>query len=60
MDSTQRTNQLLKVQTSLASDLRQGVDCDAQIELLAKTMSSLLTQIVPSQHHLFQLVMDKP
>ena len=51
-DGTQRTDQLLKVQTSLASDLRLAIDCDAQIERLAQKKSSLLTQILSSRNHL--------
>ena len=39
LDSEQRTDYLLKVQTSLASDLRQVIERDAQIKLLAKKRS---------------------
>ena len=60
LDSVQRPDQLLKVQTSLASDLRQVVGRDTQIDLLAKTRCICSTMCCPVKTCLSQLAMDKP
>ena len=51
---------LREVQTILADELRQVIECDTQMHALAKQRSELLTSVLNNQNVLFQMTVAQP
>ena len=54
-NSQQNAERLFQVQTILAKDLSQVIECDWQMDALAKKRADLLTQVLRNQNMLFQM-----
>ena len=60
MHSSTSDERLLEVQTILAKELRQVIECDTQMDALAKQRAELLTSVLNNQSILFQMTVTQP
>ena len=60
MHSSTSDERLLEVQTILAKQLRQVIECDTQMDALAKQRAELLTSVLNNQNILFQMTVTQP